>query len=156
MISSQLKAKFGGNDQAGKVAERSLYNTLEQGVPFISLLWMCAACVDAAMATSIGFVYSSMRMFYGLAYSYYGGFSMCVELITQPNYTCIHVLAAAVLSFALGGPSIFELPYLGQNFLLWLPVALVGNVVCMFLVWDYPAGGFAGTLNLAYNAKEEP
>lgn len=64
MISAQLKQKMGGgNEQAARVAERSLYNTLEQGVPFLALLWMTAACVDSAMATSIGFAYCAFRMF---------------------------------------------------------------------------------------------
>ena len=84
------------------------------------LLWMSAACVDAAMATSIGFTYCAFRSFYGFAYMYYGGFSMLVEFVTQPNYAAITVLAASVLSFGLGGPSIFELPVLGTSFLLWL------------------------------------
>ena len=117
-IKSQImvKSRCGGNEQACKVAERSMMNTLEQGVPFLALFWMTAACVDAAIATSCGFVYCAFRMFYGLSYSYYGGFSMLVEVVTQPNYTVLHVFAGALASFGLGGGSVFALPYLGTNF----------------------------------------
>ena len=62
-VSAQLKVKMGGGDeQAKRVAERSLYNTLEQGLPFLTCLWMSAACVDAAIATSVGVVYAAFRM----------------------------------------------------------------------------------------------
>ena len=56
-IGSQLKVKLAeppANEQAAKIAERSLYNTIEQGIPFLLLLGLTAACVDSAMATSCG------------------------------------------------------------------------------------------------------
>ena len=62
------------------------------------------------------------------------------------------MLAASVLSFALGGPCIFTLPYLGTSFVLWIPIAFVGNLVMMMIVWDFPAGRASGFLNLAYNS----
>merc|ERR1719198_344403 len=100
------------------------------------MLWMTAACVDSAIATSLGVVYSAARMFYSLSYAYYGGFSMPVELITQPNYVVLHTYAAALLCFGLGGGSIFSL--LGQYFLLWFPATFVLNLLGLFMVWNYP------------------
>jgi len=154
-IKAQIVAKNGCNEQGSKVAERSLYNTLEQGVPFLALLWVTSVCVDAAMATSLGFVYCALRMFYGFAYAYYGGFSMCVEAITMPNYMVLSVYSGALLSFGLGFPSVFDMPVIGQSFLLWMPVLLVGHVFVVFVMWDYPLGKATSMLNLAYNAKDE-
>ena len=55
MIGFQVTSK-GNSEQASKVAERSLMNTLEQSVPFFSMMWATAACIDAALATSLGVV----------------------------------------------------------------------------------------------------
>jgi len=156
-IGSQLKAKMGGGDeQAQKIGERSLMNTLEQGVPFLSLLWMTAGCVDAALATSLGVLYASLRMFYPLAYSFYGGFAMPCEMITMPNYMVLHVYAVALLVFGLGGGSLFSLPYLGQRFVMWCPAIFVGNLLCMLVGWDNPVGAAAGAANIAWNGPAVP
>jgi len=155
-VSGQLKVKMGGGDeQAAKVAERSLYNTLEQGMAFLPLLWMNAACVDAAMATSLGLHYAFFRMCYPLAYTFYGGFAMPCEMVTQPNYTVIHLMAVSLTWFVCGGGSLFAPamePLMG--FLFWCPALLVGTVI-MSLLWDVPVGAAAGQCNLAWNGPKE-
>lgn len=154
-VSHQVKVKLGGGDeQASRVAERSLYNTLEQGVLFLPLLWMTAACVDSAMATSLGLAYSVVRMFYPIAYTYYGGFSMACEMITQPNYAVLHTMIAALVRFGLGGGSLFAIPGLGQAFYLWAPIIFVCHLLFLFVGWDYPIGAAAGKLNLAWNTAK--
>ena len=48
-------------------------------------------------------------------------------------------------------PSIFELPYLGQNLFLWLPLVLVGTIVLSMVGWEYPVGKAAAAANVAFN-----
>ena len=85
-LGAQVACKMGGgNEVANTIAERSLMNTLEQGVPFLVLMWLMAAYVDAAVATNVGALYVVHRSLYPLAYTYYGEFSMLVEFVTQPN-----------------------------------------------------------------------
>jgi len=154
-LASQVKMKMGGGtERAAKVAERSMMNTLEQGVPFLTLLWATAGCVDAALATSCGFTYCLFRSFYGFAYSYFGGFSMLVEAVTQPNYCVIHFFAAQLLCFGCGGGSLLTLPYIGQNFLAWFALLFVGNGFALFVGWDFPAGAASAVCNLAYNKEK--
>lgn len=145
--------KFGGgNEQATKVTERSLYNTIEQGLPFLSLLWMMAACVDGGLATSCGAVYVAFRMFYPLAYSYYGGFSMLCELITQPNYIVINFFIANLTCFGVGGSSL--LAYTGSNFFVWLVLNFAGAAFCFKTIWSYPVGSLSAKYNLSYNKAD--
>ena len=188
-LASQVKMKMGGGtERAAKVAERSMMNTLEQGVPFLTLLWATAGCVDAALATSCGFTCAPkfhsqtttpstlhpppsprapsapsrldpvtdclFRSFYGFAYSYFGGFSMLVEAVTQPNYCVIHLFAAQLLCFGCGGGSLLTLPYIGQNFLAWFALLFVGNGFALFVGWDFPAGAASAVCNLAYNKEK--
>ena len=80
---------------------------------------------------------------------------MLVEVVTQPNYTVLHVYSVALLSFGLGGGSIFALPYIGMNFLAWFALLFFINGVFMFTLWDYPAAKAAASCNLAYNTKTE-
>ena len=153
-IGAQLSAKLGGaGEQASKIGERGLANTLEQGAPFLACLWGVAACVDAAIATSCGTIYAAFRMFYPLAYSYYGGFAMPCEAVTQPNYQIIHLFVAALLHFGLTGGSIFAT--LGTSFKVWCPLIFVGHILMMMFGWFFPVGGPAGALNMAWNGPKE-
>eukprot|EP00966_Prymnesium_polylepis_P007561 173494-Prymnesium_polylepis.1 len=91
-LGAQVKVKMAGpaaDEQATKIAERSVYNGLEQGVPFLVLVWLHAALVDAATATSVGGSYVGLRLLYPAAYAYYGEFSMLCELVTLPNYCAL-------------------------------------------------------------------
>lgn len=150
-IGAQLGVKMGdkGDAKAAFVAERSLMNTLEQSVPFLSLLWMQAAFVDAAIATSVGWFYVALRMLYPLAYTYYGGFSMLCEFITQPNYACINFLAYNLLAFGLGHGSLLALT--GSNFVVVTGVTFASLLMNFMILWNYPVGSYAASRNLHYN-----
>jgi len=150
-VGAQVLSKSAGA-QAARVAERALYNTLEQGLPFLSLLWMSAACVDASLASSCGFVYCFFRMFYGFAYSYYGGFSMLCELVTAPNYTVISTYLCWLAYFGFTGGSIFDV--VGHSFFVWVPLSLVSSLVFLVVLWNYPAGKAAAEVNLAWNSNK--
>jgi len=71
--------------QINAVKDRSLMNTLEQGLPFLVLLWLMTVFVDSGLATSLGASYVIFRFFYGIAYAYFGHFTILVEIITQPS-----------------------------------------------------------------------
>ena len=153
-IGAQLGVKIGdkGDAKASYVAERSLMNTLEQGVAFLPLLWMYASCIDAAVATSVGGFYVAMRMLYPMAYTYYGGFSMLCEFITQPNYACINFFAASLVCFGLGHGSLVALT--GSSFVVISGLSLLFTVLAFGVFWDYPVGKLAAASNLRYNAAK--
>jgi len=139
--------------QAQKVAERCTMNTLEQGVPFLTTMWLMATYVDTAMATSIGGVYIFLRTLFPIAYSYYGEFSMLQEFITVPNYMCVHHFIANLLAFILGYPPLAQV--VGQNFLMWLVGTIVYQIICLQILWNYPMSAVAVKLNVAANAKRD-
>lgn len=150
-IGAQLGVKMGdkGDAKACLIAERSLMNTLEQSVAFLPLLWMYAACIDAAVATSVGGFYVAMRMCYPLAYSFYGGFSMLCEFITQPNYACINFFAASLVCFGLGHGSLVALT--GSSMVAVFPTSMALSILSFTVLWNYPVAAFAAARNLRYN-----
>ena len=95
--------------RAETVATRSMMNTMEQMVPFLTLLWLCTAYVDAAYAASLGAVYVATRALYPLAYAYYGQFTALCELVTQPNYNVIANLFAGLVLAAAADASWHDL-----------------------------------------------
>merc|ERR1712159_82652 len=96
MTGSQVALKLvfkTDNAQAHRVAERSLMNTLEQGIVFLTLLWLHALFVDVATTVSMGTFYVILRALYPVFYSFYGHFTVLAELSTAPNYYAIWYFA---------------------------------------------------------------
>jgi len=70
-----------------RIGQRSLYNTLEQAVPFLAFLWSYAVFVNTQGATVLGAAYVSARFFYFITYCWFGVFTILVEFVTQFCYT---------------------------------------------------------------------
>jgi len=104
MLGHQVQMKFGACDgqdkdvatQAALVADRSVANTLEQAIPFLSLLWLHAIFVNPETSKVLGWIYVVTRFFYPWTYGFYGQFNTAVELVTQPNYVVIFYFLIAV------------------------------------------------------------
>jgi len=137
--------------QASTVAERSFMNTMEQGIPFLVLMWLHAGLVDGSIAGWLGISYAGVRMLYGVAYSYYGEFSMLCELVTQPNYQVIFFYQVSLLCW-LFDTSLLDT--VGQGYLTWAGLTFIGSFVNMFVLWMLPFGMLSAKLNLATNSAE--
>merc|ERR1711998_477529 len=134
---------------ASTVAERSFMNQLEQGIPFLVLMWLNAGLVEANISGSLGIGYTIFRMLYGVAFSYYGEFSMLCEFITQPNYQVIFYFQVSLLCWLL---DVSLLDTFGQSYPVWVGLLFVGNFVFEFVLWFVPFGLVAANLNLAVNS----
>ena len=91
-------------------------------------------------------------MLYPFTYTYYGGFSILCEFITQPNYACINLMAANLVAFGLAYGSLLALT--GSNFFVVLGLSFVGLIANFMVFWQYPVGRIAAANNLAYNAAK--
>jgi len=75
--------------QAKFIADRSVINTMEQALPFLSLLWLEALFVNPETARILGWIYVVTRFLYPITYGMYGQFNTAVEISTSPNYVII-------------------------------------------------------------------
>ena len=152
-IKAQISVNFGGgNAQAKHVAERSLYNSMEQGLPFLLLMWMTAAFVDAALATSIGMVFAIPRYFYPLAYGWFGQWTMPIAFISQPTYQAQSFLWLTLFAHCFG---FSLLAVVGQNFFVWFCICFGFNRFVLYdYFWQYPFAKWAAEFNLAANKEK--
>merc|ERR1711865_1359899 len=79
-------------EQAKFIADRSVINTLEQALPFLSLMWLHALFVNPVTAGVLGWIYVITRFLYPITYGMYGQFNTAVEIACQPNYVVIFYL----------------------------------------------------------------
>lgn len=165
MVNGQvaLKLMFNNpNEQAKLVGERSLMNTLEQGIVFLLLLWLHAIFVDVATSVSMGWMYVIARGLYPVFYAFYGHFTVLAEFATQPNYFVIMYFGYS-LAYASWYPESKDFlanPAILANFsgvvkaiLLFLLVILAFIVFQM--LWQFPVGFLAPWLNNKNNPKDE-
>ena len=165
-VSAQINVKMNGSVmglddakqmQALKVAERSLYNTLEQGVPFLIMLWLAAVFIDnTSIALYLGWAYVLPRMLYPLAYSYHGHFSMWCELITQPNYQTLFYFKTTLLFHALNMGELEKYWPQDPNASFCASVAFffVGGILDQLVCWSWPAGYPSAVFNMRANLAE--
>jgi len=90
-IGNQIGVQFSSEtkevkDAAGHIATRSVGNMMEQGIPFLALLWMQAIFVNPKIAALLGWVYVVFRFLYCPFWGMLGHFQLLVEIATQPNY----------------------------------------------------------------------
>lgn len=76
-------------EQAKFIADRTVINTVEQGIPFLALMWLEAIFVNPLTATRLGWIYVFFRYLYPVFYGWYGQFTVLIEIATQPNYVII-------------------------------------------------------------------
>lgn len=158
-IGHQVGLKFTNNfvphPQAGTVGERCMMNTLEQGIPFVSLLWMHALFVDVATAVSFGWLYVITRLLYPIFYCFYGHFTVLCELSTMPNYQALAFFACAITDAWYTGDPLSLINRLdGQNpVVVFLLFFLQFPILCMAVLWVLPTGGLMTVLNNKANPK---
>lgn len=102
MLGNQVSIKFAKglssevSEGAKFIADRSVVNTLEQSIAFLSLMWMHAIFVNPQTARLLGWIYVVTRLLYPVFYGFYGGFTVAVEAATQPNYVIIFYYMMAI------------------------------------------------------------
>jgi len=89
--------------QAAMIADRGVYNALEQGFPFLALLWLHALFVNPETARLLGWVWVCARFLYPITYGMYGVFNLAVEFAMQPNYVINFYFLLAVVHKCWGG-----------------------------------------------------
>ena len=151
-----LKILYGNRrPEAKHIADRMVGNTLEQAIPFLSLLWLHTAYVDTREAVVLGTVYVVFRLLYQLAYGAYGTFTVLNEVCTSPCYAvllffAVEVARAAAAAPGAGPPGRVWEPT-GLDVLVVYPSALV---LFMTVGWLLPSGIFAvSMLNRALPQK---
>ena len=151
-----LKILYGNRrPEAKHIADRMVGNTLEQAIPFLSLLWLHTAYVDTREAVVLGTVYVFFRMLYQFAYGAYGTFTVLNEVCTSPCYAvllffAVEVARAAAAAPGAGPPGRVWEPT-GLDVLVVYPSALV---LFMTVGWLLPSGIFAvSMLNRALPQK---
>ena len=151
-----LKILYGNRrPEAKHIADRMVGNTLEQAIPFLSLLWLHTAYVDTREAVVLGTVYVVFRLLYQLAYGLYGTFTVLNEVCTSPCYAvllffAVEVARAAAAAPGAGPPGRVWEPT-GLDVLVVYPSALV---LFMTVGWLLPSGIFAvSMLNRALPQK---
>jgi len=164
MIGAQMELKMsplGDSPAASKVSERSLYNTIEQSLPFLVLFWLMAAQVDAALATSVGGLYVALRALYPVLYAYYGTFNLLCEFATQPNYMAINYFAVSLIFDCFGASPIHSAligrdPSAAAQLAFYFFFNALFAVFAFLVLWKYPFGALAGKLNIKANSPPAP
>lgn len=81
------KVKYGqGIDRRCTAVDRAVGNTMEQAIPFLTTLWLCAVFGDPGEATALGWSYIFFRAFYPFVF-YKGGIWLLMS--TVPGYLII-------------------------------------------------------------------
>ena len=86
-------------------------NTLEHSAPFLILLWLNCAYVNAPGAGYLGAYYIFHRFVYQVFFGLYGRFTFLCEFCTQPGYATLYYLAF----------SLFFKCYNGSDWIDYLP-----------------------------------
>mmetsp|Transcript_28609 Transcript_28609/g.62512 ORF Transcript_28609/g.62512 Transcript_28609/m.62512 type:complete len:240 (-) Transcript_28609:13-732(-) len=103
LLGHQIGIKFGGEDlsadertAASKIAERGVYNNIEQSIPFLILLWLHALFVNPRTSVTLGWIYLASRYAYPITFGMYGQFNSLVEVPQQITYAINFYLIYAV------------------------------------------------------------
>lgn len=140
MLGGQLSTN-NGSDNAKRIAERTMMNTMEQTWPFLLCLWLHAIFVDPVTSVPLGWFYVAMRYLYSIFYGWYGQFTLLGEISTQPNYCVIFWFVLAIVAKCHFGIHLHETVAATSPFLLPL-AAFGGSIVCMVLFMGF--GGIEG------------
>ena len=87
--------KYASTERIPLLLDRTVGNTMEQAIPFLTALWMHAVFVSPDSAGFIGWIYVITRAFYPVGF-YFG--LPFVLLSTVPGYACIIYLLYTVCS----------------------------------------------------------
>lgn len=133
--------------QAMKIAERSLYNTIEQMPCFVISMWLHAVFVNPEVSVSLGWLYVFFRFLYGYFYSFYGEMNLTVELATQPNYAVLGWFCLATVVKCSWGTDLHRMLY-NQHPAMCLLGALLAQFLLM-IVFMTLIGSHAGKMTVA-------
>lgn len=92
---SLLQIRYNSNDPLKLTADRAVGNTLEQMIPFLSGLWICAVFVSPSEAANLGWIYVATRAIYPPLFYLNGAWRL---IATVPNYIVIGMLWFKVYS----------------------------------------------------------
>lgn len=81
--------KYASTDRLPLLLDRTVGNTMEQAIPFLTALWMHAAFVSVDSAALVGWIYVVTRAIYPVGF--YLGLPW-ILLSTGPGYACIAYL----------------------------------------------------------------
>jgi hypothetical protein len=93
------KIKYGSTDKLALMADRSVGNLIEQSIPFLFSLWMCAVFYSPSYAARHGWYWLLSRSYY--PFVFYKGLPW-ILFSTIPGYIIICLLLYPVASTALG------------------------------------------------------
>jgi hypothetical protein len=82
---NMLKIKYGPNNYNVHVMNRTVQNYLEQIVPFLVSVFLCATFASVETATRLGWMWIFFRSYYPLAYRHFPA----LFLSTLPAYGCV-------------------------------------------------------------------
>mmetsp|Transcript_120582 Transcript_120582/g.191197 ORF Transcript_120582/g.191197 Transcript_120582/m.191197 type:complete len:202 (+) Transcript_120582:62-667(+) len=115
-----------------EMADRTIANTQEQMIGFLLPMWLYAIFCDAHGAGILGFVYVVFRLLYPIFWSSKGGFTLLVEMSTQPSYMIqawylLNLLITAIRGerFEISQAWLFPILFIA----FWLAYMVVGWVV---------------------------
>lgn len=147
----QLKLTGNFNPDAGKLAERIMMNGLEQGAgAFLMLLWLHALFVDTTTTVSMGWCYVIGRWLYAPLYTWYGHFTILVELVTMPNYMMLAYFFWG-LFFNWYTPDTTLISRLNDMHWAVLFPAMMGLFLAFMVCWAIPVGAISGCRNSYMN-----
>lgn len=81
--------KYASTDRLPLLLDRTVGNTMEQAIPFLTALWMHATFVSVDSAAWVGWIYVGTRALY--PFGFYLGLPY-ILLSTGPGYGCIAYL----------------------------------------------------------------
>lgn len=157
LLGHQIGIKFATDvspqvsESAKHIAERGVYNNIEQAIPFLILLWLHALFVNTHTSVVLGWIYVGMRYLYPLAYGFYGAFNNLVEFPQQFTYAIIYYFLLAVFYKGATGSDLHTDVAAKSPYLILL-VTLAGNFMTLFV---YLLGGQLGTVVIVKGVKWE-
>ena len=164
-IGAQIKLKSAaGDENATHVGLRCMMNDLEQLPFFLVLLWLHCAYVDSMEAGQLGLIYAFYVFIYQLAYSYYGHFTILVEVSTQPRYLILTYFGFSLTAKCLGfpllhsliAPRVLEAGFFGQSDVaqqtMKFSILFIWPIFNHFFTFAFPTAA----LSVQWNVKANP
>ena len=99
-LGHQVALKFLLNstyETAHYIANRIVMNTLEQMSVFLIISWLFTIYIESNLGGTFGLLYVLLTILYGFAYTFYGEFTVLLEISTQPRYIMLGYMAIALL-----------------------------------------------------------
>jgi len=161
MLGNQVGTRFAQQPpknaaECKDIADRCVGNIIEQGVPFLGLLWLQAMFINPLTAKVLGAIYVVTRYLYPIMFGINGEFNLTlISFSTQPGYIInFYFLVTAFYKFATGGADLHTEVHKTSPWLM-IPVMIACGLACVVSLLGLAAPTTKIIINGVENNQDE-